>query len=69
MREIDVDPLTFKVQAALREVAEAVVRTARRTGTPIVVWKDGRMLELAPDELEWTPPFTPLIASSTGMEP
>jgi hypothetical protein len=41
-----------KVEAAFDRVAESLIRTARQTNTPLVVWKDGQITEVSPDEAE-----------------
>lgn len=50
MKDTVVNPMTRHVEAAFRKASEAVVRRARQTGTPILVWEDGRIRELSPDE-------------------
>jgi hypothetical protein len=47
-------PLTLKAEAAFRKAMENVIRTARQTGTPIIVWENGRVRELSPDEVDLT---------------
>jgi hypothetical protein len=42
--------LTEKAEAAFQQVARKVVERAKQTGTPIVVWKDGRVTELSPEQ-------------------
>ncbi len=44
--------LTDKADAAFRQVAVDVIKRARQTGTPVIVWEDGRMVERTPDEME-----------------
>lgn len=43
--------LTDKANAAFRKVATKVVEIARQTGTPVIVWKNGRVQEVSPDEI------------------
>jgi hypothetical protein len=39
------------IDAALASAAEAAVREARMLGRPLVVWQDGRVVELPPDQV------------------
>lgn len=47
----DNESLTDKANAAFRKVATKVVEIARQTGTPVIVWKDGRVQEVSPDQI------------------
>lgn len=40
------ESMTRKVEAAFRKAAETVLREALRTGTPIIVWENGKIVEL-----------------------
>ena len=51
----DADGLTSKADAAFRQAAAKVLERARRTGTPIVIWKDGRVVEIPSDQIELPP--------------
>jgi len=42
--------LTAKADAAFRQAAAKVVRLARQTGTPIIVWDRGGVRAISPDE-------------------
>ena len=44
--------LTADAEAAFREASIVVIQRARQFGTPVIVWKDGRVTELTPDEAE-----------------
>jgi hypothetical protein len=52
MNEIDEPSLNTKIEAAFRQAARKVVRVAKQTGTPIIIWKDGRVCEIPSDQLE-----------------
>jgi hypothetical protein len=45
------DELTEKANAAFRVAAARVVSRARSTGTPVIVWEDGRIKAILPEEL------------------
>ena len=45
------DELTEKANAAFRIAAAKVVQRARLTGTPVIVWEDGRIKAIPPEEL------------------
>ena len=45
MNEPIEDSLTEKANAAFRQAAAKVIERARQTGTPVLVWEDGRVIE------------------------
>jgi hypothetical protein len=47
--------LSAKAEAAFRRAAEEVVRRAMQTGTPIIVWKDGRIEKIPSDRVDLAP--------------
>ena len=48
----DVQSLTEKANAAFRQVSKKVLIRAKLTGTPIVIWEDGQVKEVSPEEME-----------------
>lgn len=46
--------LTSKADAAFRQAARKVIQIARQTGTPIVVWEEGQVKKIPPDQFEAT---------------
>lgn len=44
--------LSKKVDAAFREAAKAAILRAKQTGTPLIVWEEGRIKELVGEELD-----------------
>jgi len=46
------DGLSEKVEAAFQETAAAVVRRAKQTGTPVVVWENGQVKEIPSEDIE-----------------
>ena len=47
------DPPSIRLaDAAFRQAAVKVVRLAKQTGTPLILWVDGQIREVWPDELE-----------------
>jgi hypothetical protein len=46
------DPLADKANAAFKEVAQDVIARARFAKTEVVVWRDGKVAKLSPDEAE-----------------
>jgi hypothetical protein len=44
--------LTEKAEAAFRQAAAKVVERARQTGTPVIVWEEGRIAEKAAEGVE-----------------
>lgn len=54
VRKPDIDALFRdgrKIDAALRRGIRAALREHKRRGESIVVWKDGRVVTLPPDEI------------------
>lgn len=51
MKKADMS-MTELANAAFLKASEEVRRKARETGTPILVWEDGRIVRLSPDTLE-----------------
>jgi hypothetical protein len=45
------DDLTAKANAAFRLAVARVVQRARLTGTPVIVWEDGRIKAIPPEQL------------------
>ena len=41
-----------EIAAGLRSAAKAAIETAKRTGTNLAVWRDGKVLEITPQEAE-----------------
>ena len=46
--------LTALADAAFREAAVQVVRLAKQTGTPLIVWENGEIRAIPPDEIQET---------------
>ena len=44
--------LTSKADAAFRQAARKVIQVALQTGTPIIVWEEGRVKEIPPDQVK-----------------
>ena len=44
--------LASKVDAAFRQAAQKAIQVALQTGTPIVVWEQGRVKEIPAERLE-----------------
>ena len=53
-KEIDIPAILKdrpRVQKALRDAVQKAIRTHKLMGVPIVVWKDGKVVEIPPDEI------------------
>ena len=48
--------LTAKAEAAFKQAARKVVEVAKQTGTPIIVWRDGRIVKIPAGEFKLPPP-------------
>jgi len=45
------DSLTEKAEAAFRQAAAEVIERARQTGTPVILWENGKVVERTWEEL------------------
>ncbi len=52
----DTPEIVKQANAAMEEAAEVVLQRARRHNTPIVVWRDGKVVELDPFSPEFDEP-------------
>jgi hypothetical protein len=50
--------MTEKADAAFRRAAAEVIERARQTGTPIILWENGRIVKRSWDELVSQPTST-----------
>jgi hypothetical protein len=50
--DISAMTLTEKANAAFREAAVKVIERARQTGTPVIVWENGRIVEKSVEEFD-----------------
>jgi len=64
MNEPQQDDLTAKAEAAFRQAARKVIRTAKQTGTPVIVWEEGQVREIPPDRLDEENPTAGRVKSS-----
>lgn len=52
MSNLTSDELRERVLLGLKEGRKAAVARARETGTLLVIWQDGKVVEVTPDEFE-----------------
>lgn len=43
--------MTERANAAFRRVTVAVIEKAQQTGTPVIIWEDGCVREVPPEEM------------------
>jgi hypothetical protein len=55
MIETNEPPQLSLIEAAFREAARDVLRVAKQTGTPVIVWENGRIREIPCDSPELEP--------------
>ncbi len=48
------NPLAKLVEAALRQVAKKVVKRAKESGTPVIIWEDGEVKRIEPRNIRKT---------------
>ena len=46
--------LSQKAEKALKEAVRDVIKENKKTGIPLVVWKDGKVIEIPPKKLKKT---------------
>ncbi len=56
-KNIDEMTETEKVEAALYAASVEVIKTAQRTCTPIIIWKDGEVVKMSVEEFLKDHPF------------
>ena len=56
----DGSTLLWKADAAFRQAAYKVIQRAKQTGTPVVIWEEGEIKEVPPEELELKMPVKTL---------
>ena len=44
--------MSAKVDAAFRQAASKAIQIAKQTNTPVILWKDGHVVEVPPDQFE-----------------
>lgn len=54
MNETGEHPLTIKAKATFHQAARNVVRLAKQTGAPVIVWENGQIREIPCDSAELT---------------
>ena len=48
----DEKSLSWKADAAFIQASYKVIQRAKQTGTPVVMWKDGHVIEVPAEEME-----------------
>lgn len=46
------EELSALAEAAFRQAAVKVIERARQTGTPVILWRDGRVVEVPWDQVQ-----------------
>ncbi|MFN0196238.1 MAG: hypothetical protein ACKVT0_05800 [Planctomycetaceae bacterium] len=44
--------LMEKANAAFAQAAVKIIERARQTGTPVIIWENGQVREISPDEMQ-----------------
>jgi hypothetical protein len=69
MKKIPEQALTKLANAAFRQAAREVIRRAKESGTPVIVWEEGQIRERTAEEMERkvdTPRRTPPRSAPKG---
>lgn len=48
------ESLSWKADAAFHQAAKKVIRRAKETATPVVLWEAGKVKKISPDQIETT---------------
>lgn len=59
-------PLHVKAELALKQAVARVVESHRRLGLPLVVWRDGKVVFLPPDQAQQAAVHEPRAEYRTG---
>jgi hypothetical protein len=59
MIQFSTDEILRRIEVAFPAVAQAAIEKARQTKTKLVVWKDGKVIEIDPDEVGASASETP----------
>ena len=51
MKKVTEQPLTKLANAAFRQAARKVIQRAEESGTPVIVWEEGRVQERTAEEM------------------
>ncbi len=62
------ESLTEKANAAFRQAASDVIERARQTGTPVILWENGKVVERTWEELASQRPEAPNLRKQTKAE-
>jgi hypothetical protein len=54
MKKPTKDRLTNLADAAFRQAAKKVIKRAEQSGTPVIVWEDGKIKKVDPRDLQKT---------------
>ncbi len=52
MTRLSTDPIIRKIDLGLVSVAQAALEKARQTKTKLVLWREGKIVEVDPDEID-----------------
>jgi hypothetical protein len=54
MSKKNIEKMTMaeKADAAMLFASAKVIQVAKQTGTPVIIWKDGQVKEIPPEQLE-----------------
>jgi hypothetical protein len=51
-------PMEIRAEEAMRKAVEKTIEDHRRTGDPIVIWRDGKVVKIPADQIEVREPVT-----------
>jgi hypothetical protein len=51
-------PLEIRAEEAMKKAVAKTIEDHRRTGDPIVIWRDGKVVKVPPDQIEVREPVT-----------
>ncbi len=67
-RKLSDIPLEVRAEEALKKAVADTIADHKRTGDPIVIWRDGKVVKIPADQIEVREPQTNYSVSSRGKK-
>jgi len=61
-------PIEIRAEEAMKKAVEKAIKDHRRTGDPIVIWKEGKVIRVPADQLEVREPEAEYKTGGSGGE-
>ena len=67
-RKLSDIPLEVRAEEALKKAVADTIADHKRTGDPIVIWRDGKVVKIAADQIEVREPQAEYSMSGRGKK-